>query len=136
MSEDHTGENIAETVNDFIEEWEIAVSKCVCFTTDCGSNIVKVINLMKINRISCFGHTINSAVNQILLLEDLVGVIAKIKKLQNLFAHSWKLARDLSVLQKRYDLPQRKVPSFAKTRWWSMLRLMEVILEQNIAITK
>jgi len=40
MPEDHTGENLAESMKCSLEAWELDESKQVCLTTDSGANIV------------------------------------------------------------------------------------------------
>ncbi|CAG9814146.1 unnamed protein product [Phaedon cochleariae] len=79
MSEDHTAENVCDALKDLLQEWDIPEQKVVGFTTDSGANIVKAINLMKINRVSCFGHTINTPVTKIMDSPDLETIITKIQ---------------------------------------------------------
>ena len=41
--EDHTGENLAEFLQDVLMAWGLDTTKQVCLMTDCGSNIVHAI---------------------------------------------------------------------------------------------
>ena len=41
--EDHTGENLAESLQDTLIIWGLDASKQVCLTTNCGSNIMSAI---------------------------------------------------------------------------------------------
>lgn len=102
MSEDHTGENWASVLKDLLQEWDISESKIGAFTTDCGSNVVRCMSILCVQRISCFGHVLNNAVCKAFDLDDISNIIGKVKKNQNLFAHSWKIQNELSKYQKQY----------------------------------
>lgn len=134
VEEDHTGENLAEIYRHILADWDIPATKVVQFTTDSGRNIVKAIQLLGIRRIPCFGHTMNNAVQKGLELEDISTVLTKIKQIQNLSAHNWKFARDLKNVQHTINFPQRNIPSYSKTRWWSILKLIRAMVEQNVPL--
>lgn len=41
----------------------------------------------------------------------------------------------MSKIQERFNLPTKKFPSYSKTRWWSILKLINVIIEQELCLT-
>ena len=54
LVEDHTGENIKESLLDKLHEWNLCETKVVAITTDSGSNIKRACSLLKWSRLSCF----------------------------------------------------------------------------------
>lgn len=42
--------------------------------------------------------------------------------------------RDLKIIQKKFNLKETKIPSFSKTRWWSLLNLIRIIIQQEVAL--
>ncbi|XP_008188657.1 zinc finger BED domain-containing protein 1-like [Acyrthosiphon pisum] len=42
--------------------------------------------------------------------------------------------RELSIEQRRYGLPTVKFPTYSKTRWWSLLDLIEIAISQELAL--
>ena len=61
---DHTGTNIAEALEETIQQWDLEAEKLVEITTDSGSNIKLACDLLNWNRLSCFGHNLNLAVGK------------------------------------------------------------------------
>lgn len=57
-----------------------------------------------------------------------------VKSIHNVFAHSWKAVREMETVQERFSLPKKKFPSYSKTRWWSMLELINVIIDQDLGL--
>lgn len=64
MTEDHTGENIRDMINEILIEWKINLENVVACTTDYGSNMVSAINLSTFQHICCFGHALNTGVSK------------------------------------------------------------------------
>jgi len=62
--EDHTGENIASGLREFLQSWRLEEDKQVCVTTDSGANIVKAVALNNWTRLSCFGHRLHIAIGK------------------------------------------------------------------------
>lgn len=56
----------------------------------------------------------------------------KVKAIQNIFGYSWTAIREMSIEQRRYGLPTVKFPTYSKTRWWSLLDLIEVVVSQEL----
>lgn len=134
MDEDHTAENLCNHINMILTEWNIDETINTSFTTDYGSNVLKAVKDMGKTHVCCFGHAINIAVNKCFENAIVSETLRKIKKIQNIFAHSWKAVRDLNIIQKKYNIDEKKIPSFSKTRWWSLLNLIKTIVQQEISL--
>lgn len=135
LSEDHTGENIADVILVLFLEYEIPDLKICSVVTDYGSNIIKAVRNLNIPHVACFGHALNTAVLRIFNMEEVKEVIQKVKLIHNIFAHSWKAVRGKGKVQEKFSLPNKKFPSYSKTRWWSMLGLINVVIEQELGFT-
>lgn len=62
-ADDILGENIQEALTEMLDDWGLMTSKMVYVTCDSGSNMVKACELLKCNRLSCFGHNLDNAVS-------------------------------------------------------------------------
>ena len=60
----HTGANIAEAFEDTIQQWDLEADKLVGVATDSGSNIKSACNQLGWDRLSCYGHNLNTAVRK------------------------------------------------------------------------
>ncbi|XP_008180150.1 zinc finger BED domain-containing protein 1-like [Acyrthosiphon pisum] len=137
LSEDHTGENMADTLQLLLLDYNLSVpSNNVCaFTTDYGANMLKAIQNLRVPHVPCFGYAFNTAVGNIFKLEDIQIVIHKVQSIQNIFSYSWQATRELEIEQERFSLKKIKLPSYSKTRWWSLLDLILVVLDQELGLS-
>lgn len=128
---------MADTLQLLLLDYNLSVStKNICaFTTDCGANIIRAIKNLDVQHVPCFGHAFNTAVGNIFKLEELQIAVNKTQKIQNIFAHSWQAVREMKIEQERFGLKKLKLPSYSKTRWWSLLDLISVILDQELGIS-
>ena len=62
MPQDHTGENLSETMQSALESWGLEEGKQVCLTLDSGANIVNAALRLNWLRLSCFGHNLHLAI--------------------------------------------------------------------------
>ena len=62
IPEDHTAENIAESLQSTLESWGLSDNQLTGFTNDNGRNIVKAARDMGWQRLSCFGHNLDLAI--------------------------------------------------------------------------
>ena len=69
LFEDHTGQNIADALQDILANWELKAESLVVTTTDNGSNFVLAFQLLEYPRLSCFGHNLDLAINKSLQLD-------------------------------------------------------------------
>ncbi|XP_067270785.1 E3 SUMO-protein ligase ZBED1-like [Pseudorasbora parva] len=138
--DDHTGENIASGLKQFLQDWDLDEEKQVCLTTDSGANIVKAATLNMWTRLSCFGHRLHIAKHTLSLkrsmrdprIDRAVGVC---KKVVCAFSHSWKKQRALKDAQVELGLPPHKLVTESPTRWGSRQKMIQRLLEQEKAIT-
>lgn len=131
---DHTSYNIRDIIESTLEDWDILLSKISGATTDNGSNVIKAVELMGINHVNCFGHTLNNGVMSSMSLSPIKEVISKISKLRFKFHYSHKLRRLLQETQKVHNLPQIVMPASCVTRWWSTLPTLQFIRDQHEAL--
>ena len=82
---DHTGENIAETTMDILENWNLDVTRLVAMTTDNLSNIVAAFRNLNILRVSCFGHKLDPAIKKGLDIQQIQRALARCHSLVELF---------------------------------------------------
>lgn len=59
---DHTGEIIAQGLQDALGSWNLAEDRHVCMATDRGSNIIKALRLNGWPNLQCFGHKLHNAI--------------------------------------------------------------------------
>ena len=61
---DHTGENIACAIIDFLDNWNLSFKKLIATTTDNGSNIIAAFRILESLLVSCFGHNCDLAIKK------------------------------------------------------------------------
>ncbi|XP_014187161.1 E3 SUMO-protein ligase ZBED1, partial [Haplochromis burtoni] len=134
--EDHTGENIARVLKEFLSSWNLQEEKQMCVTTDNGANIVKAVALNNWTRLSCFGHCLHIAIERSVKDPRIERAVGVGKKIVAAFGHSWKRQRALQAAQKELGLPEHKLITECCTRWGSKQRMIQRLLEQEKAITQ
>lgn len=90
---DHTSFNLRDIIESTLVDWGIQISKIFGATTDNGTNVIKAVELLGINGISCFGHTLNNGVMSSISLSPVQILFSKISKLRFKFHYSSKLRR-------------------------------------------
>ena len=81
FAEAHTGETIAEVLEQILYDWNVDVDKLVVATTDNGSNITRAMQLLGWDRISCFSHTLQLCVDKVINLPRVSKAVARCKQL-------------------------------------------------------
>ena len=134
---DHTGENIACTITDTLDNWNLSFSQLIVTTTDNGSNIVVVFHRSDTihTGISCFGHNLDLAIKKGLNNSHVQHALGWCHSLVELFHQSWKKARDLREKQQLLGLPEHKIVSDVVTRWGSTFEMISRMLEQQQALS-
>ncbi|KAF0706115.1 zinc finger BED domain-containing protein 4-like, partial [Aphis craccivora] len=120
---DHTATNLKDIIESTLKDWNIPISKVSAATTDNGTNVIKAVQLMGLNHISCFGHTLNNGVTSSMNLNPVKTIISNISKIRYTFHFSSNLRRLLQDAQIKLDLPQKVMPASCVTRWWTNLPL-------------
>ena len=132
---DHTGQNIADAIQDILLNWNLESGNLLITTTDNGSNFVAAFhNILAWPRLSCFGHNLDLAINKSLNVPRIQRVISQCHALLEVFSRSWKKARDLRQKQQELSLQQYKLISDVETKWGSTYMMKERILEQQRVI--
>lgn len=131
---DHTAINIKYIIESTLENWNIPLSKVCAATSDNGSNVIKAVQLMKLNHISCFGHTLNNWVTLAMTFEPIKNILSKVTKLRYTFHYSSKLRRLLLDAQSKLDLPQKVMPASCITRWWTSLPALQFVRDHYDAL--
>ena len=134
LPKDHTGANIAEVLEETLQQWELEDNKLVGITTDSGANIKLACTLLDWTRLSCFGHNLNLAVEKGLKDVRVQRGLRVCRSAVAAFSRSWKKQRDLVVAQEQKGLPIRKLKVDVVTRWGSTYDMVERMLEQVDAV--
>lgn len=61
---DHTGENIATGLKEFLANWGLKEEAQTCITTDNATNMIKAMELNQWTRLQCFGHRLHLAIGK------------------------------------------------------------------------
>ncbi len=88
--ESHTGENIAEELEGILQEWNLPLDRLSAVTTDNGSNIVRAADILGWQRMPCFSHTLQLAVEKAMSLPEVSRALARCRRLVSHFNHSSK----------------------------------------------
>jgi len=90
---DHTAANLKDIIESTLQDWNIPLSKISTSTTDNGTNVIKVLELMNLNHNSYFGHSLNNGVTSSMTLNPTKTIIYNISKLRYIFHYISKLRR-------------------------------------------
>ncbi|CAM4494650.1 unnamed protein product [Leuciscus chuanchicus] len=134
--QDHTGEHIAEALQDAIASWKLQEKYLVAITTDNGSNIVKAVELNEWLRMQCFGHRLHLAIGHGMNDKRVTRAISLCKRIVSCFSYSWKKRRHLAEVQIQLGLPSHQLITESATRWGSRQQMIERVLEQEGALAK
>ncbi|VVC38958.1 Ribonuclease H-like domain [Cinara cedri] len=131
---DHNSFNIKNSIKQILHNWDIDESKIASITTDCGSNILKAVELISFNYISCFGHVLNTGVTNAFSLQPYKYCTENAVKVRSVFHYSSKMKRALLNEQTNLDLLPLVPPSSSNTRWCSLLPCLKFLNTQNEAL--
>ncbi|XP_045905911.1 E3 SUMO-protein ligase ZBED1-like [Micropterus dolomieu] len=134
--QDHTGEHIAEALQDAIASWKLQEKHLVAITTDNESNIVKAVELNEWLRMQCFGHRLHLAIGHGMNDKRVTRAISLCKRIVSCFSYSWKKRRHLAEVQIQLGLPSHQLITESATRWGSRQQMIERVLEQEGALAK
>ena len=86
----HSAENVAEELRSILYQWELSTDKVVAATTNNCANMVRAMQLNDWMNVPCFSHTLNLAVEKVLLLPVVSKAVARCRGLVSHFHHSSK----------------------------------------------
>ena len=132
----HTAMHITEVIENVIQEFKIPHYKIHAIVRDNGANIVRGVSDTGYNGVSCFLHTLQLVIRDVIFQQEIVkDIITTCKKIVGHFSHSPLAYNKLSLLQTRHDLPQHKLIQDVATRWNSTYFMLSRMLEQKAAVT-
>ena len=109
--EQHTAENLAESLKGSLENWNLDEKNLVAITTDNASNIKAAVERLDWQWLNCFGHNLNLAVtNSVTAHKSAVDrALGVCHSITTAFSHSWKRQKALHTKQKEMDLPDHRL---------------------------
>ena len=113
----HTAENIAEELEGILQEWDLPLDKLCAATTNNGTNIVRAVENLGCQRIPCFSHTLQLAVDKATSLPEVSRALARCKRLVAHFNHSSKSTYLLKRKQEALHHPDHNLIQNVATRW-------------------
>lgn len=109
---DHTGEVIADSMEETLRMWNLKAESLVCITTDSGSNVINATKRLDWLRLSCFGHNLHLGVTKSLADDSRCSrALGLCRKVVAAFSGSWKRKRELTRAQINLNLKQHSLIS-------------------------
>ena len=127
----HTANNIAIELEAILQEWNLPLDKLCAATTDNGSNIVLAAEILEWQRMPCFSHTLQLAVEKAMSLPEVSRAIARCRRLVSHFNHSSKSTYLLKQKQDNLHHPHHSLIQDVTTRWNSAYYMVQRVLEQQ-----
>ena len=113
----HTGERIAEKINNMLSKWCIDSSRCHIVVTDNASNITNAVELAGLAHSPCFIHTLQLAIKDAIFSQRSVSdMISKAKRIVTHFHHSALGCSRLAEIQEDLGIPKKKLIQDVVTR--------------------
>ncbi|XP_074550123.1 E3 SUMO-protein ligase ZBED1-like [Halichoeres trimaculatus] len=140
--QDHTGAMIAQGLTDALESWGLEENQLVCVTTDNATNNISALEQLEWERLQCFGHRLQRAIDAALrtlaapkkqAVERAVGIC---KKVVSAFSNSTKRKHSLAKAQAALGLPFHQLITETPTRWSSRQHMIARFLEQEKALSQ
>jgi hypothetical protein len=134
---DHTGENICDMIKAMLSNWNLDLENLVSVTTDNGSNMIAACRKLEKERISCFGHILNNAINTSVSDKNDRGVanaIASCRRTVSAISCSYKRKRLLSEAQDQLGITVKSLAPDCPTRWGSKYKMLQRFIHNEKAI--
>lgn len=131
-STDHFAQNVANTLQDILNFWNI-LDKTVCVVTKNSSSMLEACEILKIQNHPCFAQALNSVVQDGLKLEDdaIKALFAKCKAIVKFFKQSTITNEKFKMVQENFtSIVLEESPS----KWNSFHLMIERILASLDAI--
>ncbi|XP_046963301.1 zinc finger BED domain-containing protein 4-like [Vanessa cardui] len=135
LEERHTGDVIAQKLDEIREEWDIPRQKLHAMVRDGGSNMRRAARISQIDDIDCTLHQLQLCIRSALAgNEHFSTLLAKCKQIATNFNHSITGQKELNDFQERLGLPHLSVIQECATRWNSMFYMIERLIKIKDAI--
>ena len=86
--DDHTGENLKDSLLEIFAEWGLNQEQLVAITTDSGANVKLACRLLRWKRLSCFGHNLDLSVSKGLQGPSIEESLRVCRQVISKFSHS------------------------------------------------
>uniref|UniRef100_A0A182W808 HAT C-terminal dimerisation domain-containing protein n=1 Tax=Anopheles minimus TaxID=112268 RepID=A0A182W808_9DIPT len=123
FSKKHTSENIAAWLKTVMVNFGISEKVC-CVVTDNAPNMKCAVNLLRIENITCFAHTLNIIV-QNSIRDSMLDTVNSVKHIVSYFKKSSTALLKLHELQKNMNYVELKLILDVPTRWNSTVYMLE-----------
>ncbi|XP_071052451.1 zinc finger BED domain-containing protein 4-like [Onthophagus taurus] len=127
----HTGEIIANHLNNILQDWGLSNESVHCILRDKGSNMIKAMSTANFPDANCTIHQLQLCVRSAMETEEFISpVVTKCKKIATHFHHSLIAQNELKQIQtERLNQTELCIVQDCSTRWNSTYYMMERILK-------
>ncbi|XP_019733293.1 zinc finger BED domain-containing protein 1-like isoform X1 [Hippocampus comes] len=138
--EDHSEVMMTTVLREVLESWELREEMLICVTTDNATNSNSALQLDEWNRLQCFGHRLQLAIESSLKTlspqtqTDVQRAVEVCKQVTGTISNSFKRRCDLAKAQVDLDLPIHQLKSESPTRWGSRQQMISRFIEQEKAV--
>ena len=130
----HSGEMLCREYNTMLSKWSIDNEQVHLIVRDNASNMVKAMSDGDFEDLGCFAHTLQLVINDGILSQRAVIDLTICHQIVRHFKHSPLVYDRLKSIQDRLQLKQHRLKQDVSTRWNSTLYMLQVILEQKMAL--
>lgn len=135
VNESHTGENLCHRFEEMLKKWNINNSSIHLMIRDNAANMVKAMKDGNYQSIGCFTHTLQLIVHDGVLSQRVViDTVATCRRIVGHFKRSPLAYTHLKEIQEKLKIPVHRLKQDEPTRWNSTLYMLQVIVEQKVAI--
>ncbi|KAJ1531317.1 hypothetical protein ONE63_000001 [Megalurothrips usitatus] len=127
--ESHSGVAMKDWFLEILEEWGIPKDKVTSVTIDNSDNIRLAVNLLNVTSASCFGHTLQTGMDDVKKMDPVIDMCHKTHALRN-YMEGPKVKREYKkFILSRHNVEPPSLPGLCPTRWWSELPLNRAIIK-------
>ena len=133
--ESHTGENICNTFNTMLENWNIEKTSVHLVVRDNASNMVKAFRDGGYSDLGCFAHTLQLVIHDAVFSQRSVSeTLSLCRRIVGHFKRFPLACAKLKKIQIQLGLPEHRLKQDVTTRWNSTLYMLKSIQEQKMAL--
>ncbi len=130
MPEKHSGLNIATRIDEIREEFGIKPEQVAGISSDNASNMDVAVDALGYSDTTCFGHTLQLAINSALAHSDIEECLSAARNLVSHFNHLPKATGELRRVTGNCKALQQDVP----TRWNSTFHMISSLIPNRTGI--